>query len=339
MKQLDINAYIEGRLSGSALESFESEMRRDSQLQEQVNYLRQLTDDIEMVVIDEGVRSILKDKNFSGEQPKNKGRWFGLLVGIAVMLFTVNTFWKKETAQQPIAPVEKEQIIQPEKSEPVENEIVVPPETPTIQKNEPTKDQQPAIKKQSSTPSKKKETPPKKPAKKHYPIAQNTEPAKLAPPLYPAPNVRNVRGGNADKEEWKTLLDKIWYTDFPPTNTTFNEPYTEAANLLKERNFKKAFLKLEMAEMKMEANDTLRFLKGYCLLEMGEGGDAVRYMEQMENPSTDWQASIEWYKGLGVLISKGTEEAVPFFKEIAAKEKHEYQRQSEKVLEIIEIGN
>ena len=66
--------------------------------------------------------------------------------------------------------------------------------------------------------------------------------------------------------------------------------------------------------MKMEANDTLHFLKGYCLLEMGEGGDAIRFFDKIENPPSEWQPNLEWYRALGVLISKGVTEAIPYLK-------------------------
>ena len=116
----------------------------------QVSYLSQLTDDIEMVSIDEEVRSILNDKSSDDGGPKNKGKWFGLLIGIAVMLFTINTFWKNENGNntQPIAPIEQTEANPDETTESVENEPVEQPTPPTIKNNQPAIDQ-------------------KKPAKKH----------------------------------------------------------------------------------------------------------------------------------------------------------------------------
>ena len=325
MKQFDIDAYLEGRLSGSALESFETEMSNNPQLRERVNYLRQLTDDIEMQSIDDEVRSILQGKETVAKKSNGMGRWLGLLAGLVVIIVTINFFWKNmnEKDEQSPIPIEQQYATPTDGTKPTQNEPEGNKGNPPIENSKPTY-------KESSTPEKQPANNNQQPTR---PIAQNTPPIDLPPPLHPSPK---VRGQNSDNDRWQALLDKIWYTEFPPANTMFNAPFTEAGDLIKERNFKKAFVKLELQEMKMEANDTLRFLKGYCLLEMGEGGDAIRYFEQIKNPPSGWQGHLQWYKALGILISKGIPDAIPAFKEIAANSTHPFQQQSAKALEVLE---
>ena len=132
------------------------------------------------------------------------------------------------------------------------------------------------------------------------------------------------------------MLDKVWYTNFPPANVQFQQPFVEAAQLLAKRNFTNAFVQLEMLERKLPKNDTLHYLKGYCLLEMGEGPDALRYFEELESRQPDWQEQLQWYRGLGLLLSGEPKIALSQFKVIAASSGHPFRLQSQKAIEMLE---
>lgn len=312
MKNFNIESYLEGELSGTSLQVFEAEMRSNPAFVQTIKRMSQLKDDLEMQSLREEVKNILKPERSEPNQKGKPGRWMGLLVGAA--LLCVTTYFLLPSAKENVVP----HVSPIEKNE--EPPLTTPPQIEETNEKESVpliKEELPVIKKTKT--------------KQSRPIAENNSTTSLPLPLHPAPN---VRGQNDQNKAWKAMLDQVWYTDFPPINVS--PPFSTAADLLKERDFKKAFVKLELLEMKTSTNDTLRLLKGYCLLEMGEGGDALRYFEQMEKPPIEWTKSLDWYRALAILTSKGIADALPVFKKITENKKHDFYLQSKKALEVLE---
>src|SRR5690606_9050262 len=139
---------------------------------------------------------------------------------------------------------------------------------------------------------------------------------------YPAPN---IRGGGPQDTALANLLDRIWYMDFPPAGARFAPPFDETGQLLQERDFSKAYLRLELLERTKTGNDTLRFLKGYCLLEMGQGGQAAGYLEQTGDDKPIWSEYWQWYRALGLLSSGDRDEAKRILEKIRKAPKHHFQ--------------
>ncbi len=167
---------------------------------------------------------------------------------------------------------------------------------------------------------------------KHKELIAENKPSTLLPPLYPAPN---VRGQGSENEAWTQLLDKVWYTDYPPTGLILEDKWTETHQLLVSRDFTKAYVRLQKLEKTLAENDTLRYLKGYCLIELGEGAEALTYYQGLEQRHPEWADQLEWYRGLGTLLAGERAKALVLFKEIAGQSKHPYRKESERAVQLL----
>lgn len=170
-------------------------------------------------------------------------------------------------------------------------------------------------------------------SKKHYtgPIAE-IAPDELGSPLYPSPN---IRGENSENPAWKALLDKIWYTEYPLVNTPVSEPFKPVDQLLKSRDFSNAYVRIQRLERTVTGNDTLSYLKGYCLLEMGEGTAAFSSFAGLEEKQPTWTPNLEWFRGLSLLIAGEKGKAITQFKTVAAQANHPYRLQSERAIKLL----
>lgn len=170
---------------------------------------------------------------------------------------------------------------------------------------------------------------PQKKETKQAPIAAT----KPSGNTYPAPN---VRGENAGNKAWKALLDQVWHTDYPPAGAVFDEPFGQADQLLKDRDFNKAYVNLQQLERSLPDNDTLCFMKGYCLMQMGEGAEALAYFEKIETPPPAWEPQLQWYRGLSLLLAGEKEKALAAFRGIASAPQHPYRPQSQRAIRLLE---
>ena len=301
MKKLDIEAFLDGSLTPAELEEFNMEMHRNPAFAKQVEARREWDGHLRTQLLREQVKAVLSEKPQTG-RPQ---RWTWL-AGIVLLIVLTGglLYWLNKPANLPTAPV-------PPSNTEQKTETPTPTQ-PTPDEKQPDTDQK--REKAADTPRR--------------PIASD-----LPPPEFTAPT---DRGQNKDTRAWKTLLDQVWYTKFPPENTRFNAPFTEAAQLLIKRDFTAAFVQLEIQERQQTENDTMRFLKGYCLLEMGEGADALRYLEQLEEHQPGWKAQLQWYRGLALLLTGEAQKAMPQFREIANTPGHPFRVQSQKALELLE---
>lgn len=166
--------------------------------------------------------------------------------------------------------------------------------------------------------------------KKNIPIADNRVPGKT--PLYPAPI---IRGEQNENKPLKALLDQIWETDYPPKGLILSETFVKADSLLKARDFSAAYVQLQRLERRLPANDTLRLLKGHCLLEMGESADALRYLDGLDQQHANWTMRLEWYSGLALLLQDNKQAAGEMFRKIAANPSHTYRQQAERARKLL----
>ena len=213
-----------------------------------------------------------------------------LVAGAAYLLF-----WKKETpaAPRPL-PQQQEQYPAP----PAENQ------PPPIEKTDDKK--------------------------ANEPIAQLPPSERLSNPRYPAPEVTMIRGDENENKALKSLLDQIWYTAYPLTGLNVGSLFTKADESLKQRDFTAAYLELNRLEDQVAQNDTLHYLKGYCLLEMGEGNEALAFFDRLQGRHAAWEPQLQWYRGLALLLANDREKALALFKKLETRPKHPYRRQAEK---------
>lgn len=172
-------------------------------------------------------------------------------------------------------------------------------------------------------------TPSEKPLKT-TPIAANKSENS---PRYDAPLLRG--GSSAPDPHRKALLDAIWHTDYPAQSMQLSADFTNADRLLRNREFEEAYVNLQKLERKMPDNDTLRLLKGYCLLEMGEGSAALEYLQPLSSRHQDWQAMLDWHQTMAWLLTGSDDKAMEQLKRISAVSKHPYRSRSQRALQLL----
>jgi tetratricopeptide (TPR) repeat protein len=154
---------------------------------------------------------------------------------------------------------------------------------------------------------------------------------------YPAPatQLRSLNGSAEDAKALKMLLDQLWYTDYPIPGLQPTGAFAETDQLLNRREFTTAYARLDRLERKLPDNDTLRYLKGYCLLELGQGAEALAYLEPLQGRVAAWNAPLDWYQALGLLQSGQQDKARAAFRRIAAQNGHPFQAYGKKGLEVL----
>jgi tetratricopeptide (TPR) repeat protein len=297
MNRFDIESYIDGQLDGEELEAFQQEMRENPAFARELEQQQKIRQHLRTQLIREHVTAVLKEKPRAGLFR----RWW--LGGILLILLVIYLFVFSETPTNIPLPGETKQEMQP--AIPANPALEKVPDGPVLE-------------------------PPKAP-RSERPIVYN-RPSGLRPPDYPAPNIRGQQDG---RTAWKKTLDQIWYTKFPPQNTSFNAPFSEVTQLLTARDFTNAFVELETREQQQSKNDTLRLLKGYCLLEMGEGAEALRYFDQLEVRQPQWNAYLEWHRALSLLAIGEPKKALPALRKIAGAPGHPFQKQGLLALDVL----
>ncbi len=162
------------------------------------------------------------------------------------------------------------------------------------------------------------------------PIAQVRPSERLANPRYPAPEITLIRGDQESNKTFQTLLNQLWYTDYPLRGLTSKDPFKQADENLKNRDFNAAYIALNRLENQMAVNDTLRYLKGYCLLEMGEGNEALANFDPLQGRHAAWEPQLQWYRGLAMLLAGERAKALDLFRQVKTLPKHPYRKQAEK---------
>lgn len=300
MEKYDIEAYLNGELSAAERQAFEAELAANPALAKEVALLRQLTEDLGDAMLWERVST-------ARALPDGRAKWQWWTFAGAVLLFG-GLLWYSlglppGKTEPPAAPAG--QSAAPELP-PAELQPIATDTPSTVPKNAPTSDR---------------------------PIAINTPPAGLQPPLHPAPQ---LRGNNSADTTRKALLDALWYTDYPPKGASFTGQFAEVDALLQQGDFSKSYARLQLLERKNPTNDTLFFLKGYCLLERGKGGEALRYFDKIENETPFGKELLEWYRGLALLLLGDDSQAKKVFSVISISPAHSLKQQAQRALEILE---
>lgn len=160
------------------------------------------------------------------------------------------------------------------------------------------------------------------------------QPIAQAPSIQPHA-LQNRRGANPARTAWAEVVEKIWYAPLPASPENFGQLFYPAADLLSKEDFTGAFLLLRKIEKNEASNDTLLFLKGYCLMQIWEGREAMLNFEKLAHAPTTWQAELEWYTGLCHLVAGEKQEAVAAFEKVAAQRGHRYRAQAERASKLL----
>ena len=300
-----------------------------------------------------GLRLESKLREVAAEQAAQHRRrfWRRILFTLATLAFLAAVaywFFSKNEATPTLPPSEKQGPSSPsptKKQTPDQNKLEMPREKPPIAQIKP-KEQVPV---------------PPDPIFPTFALQDEVIPE----PLHSAPDLVAMRGQGEANVTLKALLDQLWYVDYPPFGLKIDATYDSADQLLKQRDFSAAYLALEQIEQIQAdslsrkiarenqkqlgkdptaspvaaspmANDTLLYLKAYCLLEMGEGQEAIFYFSRMRFPDPAWIPQLTWYRALAWLQANNRKEALVLFKQIAVERGHPYRRQAVKALKFLQ---
>jgi hypothetical protein len=297
MEKFDIEAYLDGKLEREALNAFQQEMRENAAFAQRVEQQRKIRQHLRTQLLREHVAA-----SISAQPRANVFRRWPLLLSLGGILLIVLAVYLFVFQKAPNTALPTNDIKQEKQPAPAPEQV---PANPVLEQPTPPRSSQP--------------------------IADNRS-SRLRPPYYPAPN---IRGQQDENTAWKKTLDQLWYTQFPPQNTRFNADFSASAQLLTARDFPAAFVALETLELQQPENDTLRLLKAYCLLEMGEGAEALRYFDQLDGRVPQWDAYLEWHKTLSILTIGEQKKALPKFRKMANTPGHPFQKQSLRALEVL----
>ena len=306
MKQSEIEAYINGELSKEEQVAFEKAMAKNPELAIEVNTFRQLIEDVELQGVREQVARALEEKPTPPRTRPFLWWWIGSLIFVlAGGLYYYNTQADTQSVLVPNRETKEEASPAPSESEP-KDKINTPVEE-VLPKQEIKTD--------------------------NGPIASQETISDLTPPPYPSPS---VRGQQEVDENWKNLLDQIWYTNYLPKDYTLSTSLRYADSLLQNRDFTAAYVRLKALEYELPDNDTVRMMKGHCLLEMGQGQEALYYFNELESAHPAWGDYLDWHRSLACLIMKDKEQAIQWMNRVLLEEDHLYNRQAQRALLLIE---
>lgn len=303
----EIERFLSDEMDAAEKAAFEEEMQGNPALAEEVARLRALTEAIEEVELQNRVSKAL-ERLPAQPNPRSRPWWLLLLLLAGGTLIGL-------LAYQPWA----------DRPTPAQQQITTPPDTSDSLQERKTE----------SPPM----APPKSPEKKSPitpkgPIA-SAEPRDQGPPrTFPAPQLRG--SGQTSDTARQTLLNALWYTVYPPTNLSLTGSFRQIDQLLQNRDFSKSYARLQLLERQLPANDTLFFLKGYCLLERGEGTEALRYFDLIKEKTSFGTELLHWYRGLALLLSREDELAKRTFEEITKNADHLFHSQAENALRQLE---
>lgn len=168
------------------------------------------------------------------------------------------------------------------------------------------------------------------------PIAQLRPDERLPDPRYPAPEVM-MRGDepSTTADDQQALLNRLWYTHYPLDGLVAASGFAKADSLLRLRDFTSAYIHVQRLERQWPQNDTVRYLKAYCLMEMGQGAEAQSYLESLQGRVPAWNAQLAWYRGLSLLQAGQKEGALSVFGEIAKSGKMPYRAYGKKAVGLL----
>lgn len=322
MKKNDIEAYLEGSLNPSDQEAFEQKMTDNKDFAKEVIMYQQLASDLKNIGLSNTIRAALLEETPSPVESgkgKNATVLIALAVGILVLLGLIGGYHFLQNAKQTPETIRPLKTDENQALNSQNDELPYQPSTPP----KPLENTEQVRKTETNQPH--------SPTKQ--PIAQADDIPSLTPPLHRSPN---LRGSSSDNAAWKAFLDKIWYTAYPIPGLFLTKDFTKVDAELLERNFAKAYIRLQRMERKMPQNDTLRLLKGYCLIEMGEGQEALRNFENLEDNHPEWIQYLQWHRGLGHLLMGEKETSKTFFQNIAKQNEHAFQQEAKKALVLMD---
>ena len=280
----DIEAYLSGAMPADEQARFETAMQQDSALREDVERQRELIGHLRAQRIREIVAKTLYGHPVSPDSLSFWRKWRSLIfTGVLILLLAAG--WRLYyTLQTPVIP-EPAILPSPENTYP-------------------------------GTPQREEELPVQAPQRSnHRPIARQG----------PISGRSRFEGMTFTRGDGDTLpadlqkrLEEVWFTAFDSTAAHYTPRFQPAVTALGRQDFATAFIELGEQEKSAPDNDTLAYLKGYCLLELFACDEAARYLKRLDAPGKPWRAEALWYSGLGYLLTDEREMAKAQWEKVLA---------------------
>ena len=290
------------------MEDFDKYLNSDSNPEER-EAAKKLKDGLSTLRLEEKVRAAAAER--ASWQKRRRWPWVVLVAALALLSVAAWLFYVQPPSNTSITPV--------------------PPATaPAL----PTEEEQNNTPQEEETAPAGQLTEPIENKLPSRPMAQALPQERLAAPRYAAPEI-TTRGSQTPENSAQSLLHQIWYADYPLQGLKATGRFATADSLLKARNFTSAYITLHRLESGLPRNDTLGYLKGYCLMQLGQGEAALPYFDAVKGHAAAWDPQLEWYRGLSMFQSGDKEGALEIFKAIAAKKQAPFQAYARKALRIL----
>ena len=290
--------YLLGEMSEEERTALEQAMAQDPGLREQFDRDRAFMKSLENHLLRQKIKAVLSSPDQPEQPIKPSVKWLKW-ISFAVIFLAISWLVWKQYYSRP-AGVDKEMPTKEKSEVPLDINI----DTPQVN----TKEQ--------ATENK----------KTRGPIAQlSVEPHSL----------RGLRGQGTASSPWEVLVLRIWDAPFPVPPAMLGERFRPVAEYLMANNTSDAFLLLRKIEQQVPSNDTLSFLKGYCLMQMWEGEAALQSFSTISEKANTWNMEVEWYVALCHLLSGEKEEAIVVFRHITKQSEQLYRDQAKKALKLL----
>lgn len=294
--------YLLGEISEAERASLEQELKNNPELRIQFEKDRAFMESLQNVMLRRTIKAALSTPDTPQQNVKSNKRRLTWIMLPVVLLFVSWLVWNNFTVSTPVPPDEMAPPAQ----------VPVKPELPATHPPGADEENKQVVEKE-----------------KREPGGQMAQ-ASIAPH-----SLRGLRGNGQKHTPWADLVVKIWDAPFLFTPASFGERYQPVASYLSKNNTVEAYLLLRKLEMQSPGNDTLAFLKGYCLMQMWEGEEAWRYFSQISDKQHPWVDEVQWYEGLCHLLTGEKVDAIAVFMYIAGQKKHPYRSQAAKALKLL----
>lgn len=285
---LEIERYLNGEMSASERLKFEQRLLEDPELQKQTEESRLFLDRLKNQLLREKIQAIVGKENPGNRSAGSRSKWFWL-AGLILLLLIFSLLWLNRSASEDLPDLQ----LKPQESVPAERrtEDAADPPRPSVQEPEPARPaggskQQLALWQPQSTPGRR--------------------------------GLAGTSGG-----EWNQRVQSVWQTRFSENPEDYGPRYAAIVALLREKQFPDAYVQLQLLDGGSTPGDTLAFLRGYCLLEMREGEDALVYFDSLSDGKL-WQQQMEWYRVLAHLLEGDLDKARERAAIILKEENHDF---------------
>ncbi len=293
----EIESYLNGEMSESERRNFEAKLGNDPALMQETEDARYLLELVKNQLLREKINSL--DKQEVQERREQKGRPNLWISGIALFLLVVCAI---------IIGITKNEL----------------PGNPAMKTDEPVMD--------PWTEPESKELPPPTPNNSPQVIPNNSsQGSKKQFALQPPAGTSGVRGSSKSSgREWMQFIESVWQTKFNENPTNYGVRFSKIIELLNAGKYPDAYVQLQFEKIELTANDTLNFLKGYCLLEMKEGSEALKHFDEIKagNP---WKDKIDWYRVLAYLLMGDLENVRKKSEDIIREKEHSFKSEALKL--------